>query len=124
MSAYSAFGPRGASTSYQHDSASPADYDFLPPQEEEGEELVDSGLSSHGPVEAREPPGMPEWGAEGGRESQMKQQQQQSSRQRPHGAGVGTEEDRVREAAVEILPMIFANPPSIPAALKSSELNQ
>ena len=122
MSAYSAFGPRGASTSYQHNSSDLADYDFLPPQEEEGEELVNRGLSGHVSVEAREPPGMPEWGAEGGRELQMRKQQ--SSWQRPQGAGVGTEEDRVRRATVEILPMIFANPPSIPAALKSSELNQ
>lgn len=128
MSGYSAFGPRGAATSYQDASVSLADYGFLPPQEEEDEggETFHRVTSNDVPVEIKEPQEPPKRGAEGGRKSQMEEQQQQQkrSRQMPQRADFKTEKDRIRAAAVELLPMIFASPPSIPAALKSSELNQ
>ncbi|PWN20236.1 hypothetical protein BCV69DRAFT_283114 [Microstroma glucosiphilum] len=109
MSGYSAFGPRGASTSYQGESSGLGDYDFLPPQEEEeGEELVERDRGGHVIAERR---------------TEQRQQSKQP-RQKSQAAEGHTEEERARIAAVEILPMILANPPSIPAAMKSSELNQ
>lgn len=119
MAQYSVFGPRASSSSQPF-----ALDDFLPPQSGEEHEPPydmdsgDSGFSRAGPN-----------GGGGRRPNGSILQQKAPPPSTAANGGLplldaSVEEERVRDASLLILPLLLANPPSIPSHMKSTEVRQ